>query len=218
MTPEPALISNDDGLWVVNKPSGWAVHRTNDPAIPDVLTWALDAADAPESLAPVHRIDRGTSGVFLLSPDKSLRAELGRHFTAGAVQKRYLALVYGCLRGRGKLNRPLPDARRGRPLEAETRWEVIEAFRLLSLLRLEPRSGRKHQIRRHLAAAGNAIVGDRRYGPRPPKRVPAFPGRLWLHAQRLELPDGRVFEASLPTPLVEHLEVLRTIDAQGASA
>ena len=112
------------------------------------------------------------------------------------------------LKNKGLLDSPLFDERRKRPLAAQTRYRVIERFDGFALLELQLVTGRKHQLRRHLTKAGWPIVGDERYGPKRPKRVPGFPGRLWLHAARIELAN-RSIEAKLPADLEQHLEVLR---------
>jgi 23S rRNA-/tRNA-specific pseudouridylate synthase len=82
---------------------------------------------------------------------------------------------------------------------------VQQRLRGFSLLELQLVTGRKHQLRKHLADAGLPVVGDARYGPRRPTRVPDFPDRLWLHAWRITLP-GRVIEAPLPLELDIHLK------------
>ena len=60
---EPRLIAQERGVWVLHKPAGYAVHRTGDASIPDLQRWAEAELDAPESLSPIHRLDRATSGV-----------------------------------------------------------------------------------------------------------------------------------------------------------
>ena len=99
--------------------------------------------------------------------------------------------------------------RRGRPLPAVTRYRHREALGGFSLVEARPETGRKHQIRRHLHGIGHPIVGDERYRPRRFKAVPGYPGRLWLHAAALELPDGHTIVAPLPPALMDHLDRLR---------
>ncbi len=205
---EPTVLRREGALWVLSKPAGLAAHATGDPSIPDVITWAIEHGGAPRELAPVHRLDRETSGVLLASDDPALRARLGALFAEGRVTKRYRALVHGRANAKGIVRRPLADGRRGRPLDAVTRWRRIATYGRVSLLEVRPETGRKHQIRRHLAGIGHPIVGDARYGPRRFAPVPGFPGRLWLHAIAIELPDGRVFEAPLAPELEAHLALL----------
>ena len=183
------------------------VHPTGADPAPDLLAWARAHAAAPASLAPIHRLDKDTSGVVLCAADPRATAAIAALFAAGRVAKTYLALVVGRPPARGRIDRPLADARRGRPLAAATGFERLEALGGLALLALHPEHGRKHQLRRHLAAVGHPIVGDARYGLAAPPG--AAPPRLWLHALRVALPDGRRFEAPLAPELAAHLDALR---------
>ena len=210
----PKLLTREGPLWVFDKPSGLRVHAAGDDGADDLMSWARRELRAPEALAPIHRLDAGTSGLLLASSDPAERKDLGAAFAAGDVSKRYQALVFGLTHEKGKIERPLMDVRRGRPLDALSRYERLRAFgRVASLLSLKPESGRKHQLRRHLQQIGHGIVGDERYRDKRRRRVPRFPGRLWLHAAELELPDGRRFEAPLAAELAEHLEQLEKLFA-----
>lgn len=212
MTASKVEVVIDEGLWVFAKPSGMAVHRSKGVDGPDLLTWARAHAGASAALAPIHRLDRHTSGVLLASEDPGLRASVGRHFADGEVRKRYLALVFGRTDTQGTIDRPLLDRRRGRKLEAVTRYTLERQFEAFSYLAVAPSTGRKHQIRRHLRGIRHSIVGDPRYGPPHPIPVPASPGRLWLHAHRIELPNGRAFEVALPDELAAHLDALAALE------
>lgn len=184
------------------------MHPARGTTAPNVVEW-LVAQGAVEGIAPVHRLDLVTSGVVLYAEDRALRGALGRMFRDGLVEKRYVALVVGRTRKKGVIRKPLADARRGRPLKAVTRYRTREHLGGFSLVSVRPQTGRKHQIRRHLQGIKHPIVGDSRYGPRRFVPVPAFPGRLWLHAERVTLPDGRSFAAPLAPELADHLAVLR---------
>ena len=206
------IVATDGDLWILNKPAGLLVHPGEDPSLPDLMKEAI-AQGAPASIAPCHRLDLETSGLVLASPDAAVRGQIGRWLADGQLVKRYRALVYGRTRKKGTVSRPLPDARRGRSLRATTRYRKLEWLGPLTLVSVRPESGRKHQIRRHLQSIGHALVGDDRYPPKRRRAVPAFPGRLWLHASSIELPDRRFFEAPLAPELAAHLEVLRGIGA-----
>jgi len=208
----PRVLAQDGDLWVNDKPSGFVVHRTADRSIPALVNWCRKEWDLPRSFHAVHRLDRPTSGVLLCSPDPAVRKTVAQWFADGAISKEYRALVYGCTESRFTVARPLMDTRRKRRLECTTHFRRVRAYRLLTYLSISPATGRKHQIRRHLRGIGHSIVGDQRYANRPIPPVPGFPGRLWLHAYRLTLPDGRAFEAPIPQALQEHLDLLDGID------
>jgi len=209
----PRVVHADASLVVVDKPSGVpsVPARTRlDP--PDV---AVRLAGTFGSLEAVHRLDRDTSGLLVLARSQAARAALGRAFERGDVSKAYLAVVRGIPpRPSGELHLPLapdpdapprqrPDLIRGR--RAATRWMTLaEANRspdgcAATLLRLEPLTGRSHQLRVHLAWLGCPILGDRLYDVSPD---PPFP--LALHAARLDLPHPEegtrvVLEAAAPS-------------------
>ncbi|MEZ4461661.1 MAG: RNA pseudouridine synthase [bacterium] len=195
---------------MVNKPADWVVHPTNDPAHRDLLAWARELG-APDTIAPIHRLDRETSGVVLLADHPKDQYRLLKAFEAGEVAKTYLALVCGSPRAKGSINKPLDDARRGKPLPATTDYEVAEQIGGWALLRITPKTGRKHQIRRHLHGIGFPIVGDTRYRAKKRTNVPGFPGRLWLHAARLAW-NEHVWTAELPEELAAHLALLRDLE------
>jgi len=205
----PSVVAIDGDLLVLDKPAGLPVHPAAGGG-PDLMAWAREALAAPAELAPIHRLDKATSGLVLCSADPELRAALGRALAEGEVRKEYRALVHGLAHAKGVIRRPLADARRGRALAAVTRYKRLQAWGRggPSYLKVVPLSGRKHQIRRHLQGIGHAVVGDRRYPPRRFSPVPGSPGRLWLHCARLRLPDGRAFSAPLPVALGEHLALL----------
>jgi 23S rRNA-/tRNA-specific pseudouridylate synthase len=208
-SPEPRLITREGDLWVLDKPSGFAVHAVAGDTAPDLMAWARASVGAPAGLAPIHRLDLDASGLVLCAADSALRGELGRWFADGEVHKQYRALAWGRVHKKGTIRRPLKDPRRRRFLSAVTRYQCLEWLGGFSYLALTPESGRRHQLRRHLQGIGHSLVGDRRYRPKRFRAVPGFPGRLWLHAVELVLPDGRSYEAPLPAELERHLEVLR---------
>jgi 23S rRNA-/tRNA-specific pseudouridylate synthase len=199
-------------VWVMNKPTGYAVHTGHDKTIPSLVGWCRQHMGVSKEWAPVHRLDRPTSGIVLCAESSKSRARLSEMFADGAVHKEYRTLTYGNAPPEGTIDRALNDRRRGRIVEATTHFSRLRAYRLLTYLAVFPETGRKHQIRRHLRGVGLPIIGDQRYGPKPPPRVPGFPGRLWLHAFELRLPDGQTFTAPLPSELAEQIALLDQIE------
>jgi RluA family pseudouridine synthase len=159
----------------------------------------------------VHRLDRETSGVLLVAADGDAARALSRAFVAGAVVKEYLALVTGRVAGaRGRIDLPIGDARgsrvwvrreAGTGQPALTDWRVERRWNDRTLLRVRPTTGRRHQIRVHLAAIGHPVEGDILYGRpdrayldlvrgvRDARRAEGGPARQLLHCARLVFPD-----------------------------
>ncbi|MDX8401303.1 MAG: RluA family pseudouridine synthase [Mariprofundaceae bacterium] len=163
-----------------------ALHRSKG-CLPDEVG-RLFAGEWPGPWQPVHRLDRGTSGVMLLCADKVMHERIQRHWRTSA-RKRYLAVVepspgwderlirLAIGRKRDALGRFRPDPE-GRP--SFTRARVLERSDARALIALAPETGRTHQLRVHLAALGCPILGDSRYGGRPHHR-------MMLHAEHLAL-------------------------------
>ena len=192
-----------------HKPAGLRVHPANDDGQDDLVSWLSRQPDLPAGLAPAHRIDGSASGIVLCAATPQARGVLSGWFAEGKVGKTYLAVVQGRTRASGTIRRKLQDARRGKPLAAVTRYRKLEWLGSFTLVAVQIETGRKHQIRRHMQGIGHAVVGDERYRPKRLRKVPAFPGRLWLHARAVELPDGQVVEDPLPDELLAHLDALR---------
>ncbi len=179
----PLVLYEDNHLLVLYKPAGWLVQgdRTRDFTL---LEWAREyirrkyAKPGRVYLGLVHRLDRVTSGVWLLARTSKAASRLHRAFTEGEVCKVYLAVVEGSwLEEAGILRHYLCwDPEQGRTLVSEKAREgfreAITGFRVVArlpeetILLLFPETGRKHQLRAQLAYQGHPVKGDRRYGSR----------------------------------------------------
>ncbi len=201
------LLHQDAWLLAVDKPAGLLVHRSalDAHADTDLVTRLRAQLQAP--VWPVHRLDKGTSGVLLLARDAATAAALGEAFAQGQVHKQYLALVRGWPAEAGETTTPLardPELpSTGQPLlQARTRWQLLQRFdwplrtqaahagTRCALVAVSPLTGRRHQIRRHFKQLAHPLIGDATHGKGPLNRaLAAYLGcqRLWLHAQRLEL-------------------------------
>jgi tRNA pseudouridine32 synthase / 23S rRNA pseudouridine746 synthase len=201
--PVTILFENDDVL-AAAKPEGvLSVSQGSDEAtLPDLLRDRF-----PGKLYPVHRLDRGASGVIVFAKNAEAHRRLNGQFDRREVRKTYLALVDGVpASNRGRINAPLRefgsgrmgvDPKRGKP--STTDWKVAERFDGATLLHVFPMTGRRHQIRAHLYHIGHPILGDLRYGDRA--RQEQYP-RLMLHALSLEfaLPGGDSVTVEAPPP------------------
>ena len=190
------ILYQDSDLLVVDKPAGLLSVPGKAAAHADCLLSRLQAQDP--SVRLVHRLDMDTSGVMVFARSAAAQRHLGLQFERRHLRKEYQALVYGRPdNDAGKIEAPLIADWPNRPLQkvcfetgkpAVTKWTLVQAGPC-SRVKLQPHTGRSHQLRVHLAELGHPICGDRFYGS-PEARSCAV--RLCLHASVLELrhPDG----------------------------
>ena len=237
------VLHSDAHVVAVDKPAGLVVHSTRR-RLRNTLVAILrrrgegtgdgERSGAEDGLVLAHRIDRETSGVVLLARDPLTARRLSDAFAAGEVRKTYRAIVRGVPHSsRGAIDRPI-----GRDLAsgifvkravveggapALTEYEVERTAGGFALLRLRPRTGRRHQIRVHLEAIGHPIVGDKLYGGDPRWYVRALErgeseamrrallaSRQFLHAAALDVAHPATgaplrVEAPLPADMAAFL-------------
>ncbi len=195
----------DDYLVAIDKPAGLlsvSTPREQRHTALSLVRASLSAPGRRERLWPVHRLDRETSGVLLFARSHAAREAVQEHWTDA--HKQYAAIVEGLPEPpEGTIDQPLwessdlkvhvgagPGAK-----EARTHYRTVEAKRGRALLEVRLDTGRRHQIRAHLAWLGQPVVGDARYGDRGP--------RLGLHARCLRVrhpQTGRTIEFETPPP------------------
>jgi len=205
----PRILYRDDHLLAADKPSGMLVHRGwgRDRVTLAGLVRELLGAGA---VHPLHRIDRGTSGVVLFALEPRIAAAMREPFETGAVEKRYLAVVRGVAPAEGIVDHPIPRREDGPRMDAATSFRRIAVAeiepRSLSLVEAVPGTGRLHQVRRHMKHAGHPVIGDANYGVGALNREIARRyglGRLALHARSLVLDHpvtGARLEIVSPVP------------------
>jgi tRNA pseudouridine65 synthase len=156
------ILYQDESCAVVDKPSGVIVHRgwANDER--DLLRMTRDALG--RYVYPIHRLDRGASGAVLFGLNERAARELNRGFAEGATGKRYLALTRGHPPEHGLIDNPVPRAPGEPRVPAQTEYFRIGTFERYALIVALPRTGRLHQIRRHLKHVSCPLIGDVRYG------------------------------------------------------
>ena len=238
MPPIPLNILYEDAmLLVIDKAPGIAVVRegtfkSNEETVADLLCSQypeLEQLGEKLRYGIVHRLDKDTSGLLFVAKTKEAFAFFQQQFLQRHVQKKYLCLVQGTLKENegvitAKLARSPNDRRKqkaflaGEPgeeraREAVTRYRVLEQFPEYSLLEVTPETGRKHQIRAHLAFFHHPIAGDKLYGFKG-QLAPIGLTRQFLHASQMTIPMPRggtkEFRSGLPKDLQDVLDNLRT--------
>ena len=208
-------LYEDATLQVVDKPAGIDIE-----GIQKLL---------PKGFSPAHRLDKDTSGVLLVTKNQETLDFLQQQFKERKVQKTYLCLVEGSIEQKEGtietlLSRSPNDRRKqkvflpGEPgaeekREAVTHYQIKERYKGYTFLEVRPKTGRKHQIRVHLAHLGHPIAGDKLYGFKDQK-TPEELKRQFLHAHSLTLTllngTKEIFTSPLPQELQSVLDNLKT--------
>jgi 23S rRNA pseudouridine1911/1915/1917 synthase len=243
------IVYQDDDLAVINKPAGMTVHpgagAERGTMVGALLhrfggDRGLSAIGGPLRPGIVHRLDKDTSGAIVIAKNDATHRELVENFQARRIQKTYLALLHGRIKGdAGTVELPISrdlrrrsrmTARRRAGRAARTDWRVRLRLNGFTLIEADLRTGRTHQIRAHFAALGCPVVGDTLYGA--PRRERAGDELLpplernFLHSARLGFvhpKTGKAIDARAPLPpeLASYLAALgratqtsaRSIDA-----
>jgi tRNA pseudouridine65 synthase len=223
----PSILYRDAQLAAVHKPAGLLVHRSAIAAADDYLLQRVRGLLGRRVYA-VHRLDRPTSGVLLFALTPDAARDLSWQFERQLVRKRYLAVVRGWPEAEGRIDYPLDDGGGRAPRSAITDYRRLACTELpvavgrypssrYALLQLNPRTGRFHQIRRHLHHIHHPVIGDTTHGEGRHNRL--FRDRfgirrLLLHAWSVgfEHPlDGR--PVTITAPLGQDwLLLLRALD------
>ncbi len=236
------VLYEDEDLLVVNKPAGMTVHagagKARGTLVNALLYHSKKLSAAAGALRPgiVHRLDRGTSGALVVARNDATHRQLAEQFRSRRVRKTYLALVHGRLeRDAGTIGLPIArdlrrrtrmTARRREGREARTDWRVLARLDGFTLVEVDLRTGRTHQIRVHFSALRHPVVGDTLYGaPRQARAgreiLPPL-GRNFLHAARIAFEHPQTaapveVHATLPVELRAYLERLTAALGSAAS-
>ncbi|MEZ0391885.1 MAG: RluA family pseudouridine synthase [Pseudobdellovibrionaceae bacterium] len=202
-----SILRQEKDWLAVDKPSGLSVHNSEDPEnLLSLLQKQLGLMD----LYPIHRLDKETSGLQLLALNDKAASRLATQFQDRKVQKFYQGIVAGSLPEKGVWNHSLSDQAEGwknpaglaqNRIPCETHFQVLKFSNYFSWLEFEILTGRQHQIRKHCALAGRALIGDPRYGnPKYNQKIAELYSfnRMALHCWKIILEDNTSLEAPVP--------------------
>jgi tRNA pseudouridine65 synthase len=192
------IIYQDNYIVAINKPSKLLVHKTKIDRSEKVFAMQLVRDKLNRYVYPLHRLDKPTSGVLLFAIDKEVASAISKDFQKNKIKKSYIAIVRGILKQKkGKIIHSIKnnDIKK----EAITYYRVLDEIKLpfsvdvyknapYSLLLLHPKTGRYHQLRRHLKHISHPIIGDTKYGKGAHNRFfrEQFNcNRLLLHAYKI---------------------------------
>jgi tRNA pseudouridine65 synthase len=179
---ELTILYQDDSVVVVDKPTGLLVHRSPIDRHETRFAVQLVRNQLGKRVYPVHRLDKGTSGALAFALDRATAAALAEQFAGKQVRKTYLAIVRGWPPASGVIDHPLDavqdsyaPAADGTPKPCRTVFRTLGTVELpvrvdryptsrYALVELVPDTGRRHQLRRHLAHISHPIIGDSTYG------------------------------------------------------
>ena len=195
---EPLIIHRDEDILIVDKPHGMPVTPVGQYVERSLLA-CLQRTTGLDTLAPMHRLDSETAGLLLLTTNVDVRGQYHRLFAEGLIEKEYRAIAYikdaanrMHWRIENRIERGEPWFRQKiveGPANAITEIELLEQHEGTGLFRLVPRTGKKHQLRVHMASIGFPIIGDPFYPEISKKREGDPP--LQLLANRLAFIDPR---------------------------
>lgn len=220
------ILYQDNDLIAINKPSGWLVHRSWLDKHETVVVMQTLRDQIGQHVFPVHRLDRPTSGVLLFALSSEIARLMSEQFAIKQIEKTYHAIVRGYVEGEATIDYPLVEeldkiadkfSDSNKPAQdAVTTYRGISKIEVpikvgkfdtarYSFVELKPKTGRKHQLRRHMKHIFHPILGDSKHGDLHQNRAFAeffSIKRLMLHASKLQIThpinhDPIIIEANL---------------------
>lgn len=159
------MLFEDEHLAAIHKPAGILVSGNSFKTIANALDQNLKRSNLPDATTPqpVHRLDYATTGVLLVGKTSSSIRALNIIFENRAVSKTYYAVTIGEMEDKGEITSEV-DGKKSQSNYTLCESVPSERFGKLNLVKLEPQTGRRHQLRIHLASIGNPMLGDKEYG------------------------------------------------------
>tara|TARA_B100002051_G_scaffold227965_1_gene224305 strand:+ start:1474 stop:2385 length:912 start_codon:yes stop_codon:yes gene_type:complete len=210
---ENLIIENNDDFIVLNKNSGISVQGGTKSKKNLTDIFAKSKIFQNSKPFSVHRLDKDTSGVFIMAKNREMAQLLTSLFRLRKVHKTYLAICNGEIEKiKGNLNKDLVRYENNKKIieKAETFFKVIDKNNKSTLLKMKPITGRKHQLRKHLFMMGHSIIGDKKYNSQNNSK--SIGKNLMLHSYEIKFMINKkkyTFRASLPDYFKNMLKIRR---------
>ena len=210
---ENLIIENNDDFIVLNKNSGISVQGGTKSKKNLTDIFAKSKIFQNSKPFSVHRLDKDTSGVFIMAKNREMAQLLTSLFRLRKVHKTYLAICNGEIdKIKGNLNNDLVRYENNKKIieKAETLFNVIDKNNNSTLLKMKPITGRKHQLRKHLFMIGHSIIGDQKYNSQ--NNTKSIGKNLMLHSYEIKFMINNkkyTFRASLPNYFKNMLKIRR---------
>jgi len=219
------ILFKDEYYVAINKPPGYIVHRSSIAMNAPLVVLQLLRDQLGQRVYPVHRLDRKTSGILIFALDSESNKHLGKQFAEHQVTKEYKAIVRGWTDENGFIDYDLVNES-GKSQSAQTSYETLSKYEIdmpsgkfqtsrYSEVRLQPKTGRMHQLRKHMSHIYHPIIGDRPHGCNKQNRI--WKQRfgmdtMMLHAEKLAFthPFSKK-EISIEAPFFEEYERVKEI-------
>lgn len=228
----PKIIDQNDEFLIIEKPHNLLTHATDKGELNTLADWLMQEypqtikiGDDPQRPAIVHRLDKEVSGLMVIPLTQNSFDNLKQQFQDRTIQKEYTALVHGqMINDRGEINMPLERDKKtglmkvqsGKYIgkQALTIYKVIKRYINYTLLNVQIKTGRMHQIRAHLYSIGHSIVGDKLYQTKDiRKKKKVLEQRIFLHSHYLKFKDlegnWHEYNSKLPHILQDFLNKLK---------
>ena len=159
------VLFEDEYIAAIHKPAGILVSGNKFKTIANALDQNINRSELPDATTPepVHRLDYATTGILLVGKTSSSIRTLNKMFEVKEIKKTYYAITIGEMKNSGKITSAV-DGKKSQSDYRLCESVASERFGQLNLLQLEPQTGRRHQLRKHLFSIGNPILGDQEYG------------------------------------------------------
>ncbi len=178
------VLFEDDYLALIHKPAGILISGNSFKTISNALTENITKSRLPDVTTPrpIHRLDFATTGILLIGKTSSSIRALNKLFENRVIQKTYFAVTIGEMNARGTITTKI-DGKQSQSNYTLCESVASQKFGTLNLVQMEPQTGRRHQLRKHLSSIGNPILGDKDYGI---KHLILNGRGLYLHAYSLK--------------------------------